>query len=245
MLDINEILARPEHNASSPHGAQMGRRNQVDGEPEKLHLQRIRFVDGDYDTGGAYWGGGRDSQPIYCAFSPEDTTNDTPIMIFVRAKDRTEAKRKVLEEVNEDGFTFADDVEANEDILVEMVQAYVTTALWSSNDNSNDQGGEPLDSNYSYDDMDPKSLANMTADCKAFIEAVRQELPFVLDEADPTDLGHDFWLTRNGHGCGFWDGDYDWLDRDGIEVGHALTRITRRFGGSDLEVGDDGKVYEI
>ena len=31
---------------------------EAQGEPEKLHLQRLRWVDGDYDTGGAYWGSG-------------------------------------------------------------------------------------------------------------------------------------------------------------------------------------------
>jgi hypothetical protein len=105
-VDINSILKRPCHSASSPYGASMGRRNQVQGSAERLHLQRVRFIDGDYDSGGAYWGGGRDSLPLWCAFSPDSTLNEEPIMIFVRARSRNEAKQAVDDCLVEDGFTF-------------------------------------------------------------------------------------------------------------------------------------------
>src|SRR5581483_9116631 len=105
--DINKILARPCNCASDGYGSSMGRRDQREGTPECLHLQRLRFVDGDYDTGGAYWGGGSKDGAIYCAFSPEDTENDVPIMVFVRARNREEAKEKVLERLHREGFTFA------------------------------------------------------------------------------------------------------------------------------------------
>lgn len=107
--DINEILARPAHHASSQYGARMGRGNQTQGEPEKLHLQRMRFVDGDYDTGGAYWGGNSRAGVMYCAFSPDDTVNNPPVRVFVRAKNRADAKEAVLDELNAeegDGWTF-------------------------------------------------------------------------------------------------------------------------------------------
>ena len=101
--DINRILAKPEYNVSSSFGAPMGRRNQCDGAAEMLHLQRIRFVDGDYDAGGAYWGGGIGTDPLWCAFSPDDTNNEEPIMIFVRAKTQADAIVAVLDEVKEGG----------------------------------------------------------------------------------------------------------------------------------------------
>ena len=95
--------------------------------------------------------------------------------------------------------------------LDRMTRHYVVTALWSSNDESTPEGGEPFDANYDGDDIEPESLARMASDCLAFRNLVAAQLPFVLDYADDTDLGHDFWLTRAGHGAGFWDGDYDWL----------------------------------
>jgi hypothetical protein len=39
-------------------------------------------------------------------------------------------------------------------------------------------------------------------------------------EADTIE--HDFFLTRNGHGAGFWDGDY--------KNGEKLTEIAKSFG---------------
>ena len=48
---------------------------------------------------------------------------------------------------------------------------------------------------------------------------------------------HDFILTRNGHGAGFWDGGWHapWGDR--------LTEIAKRFGELHCYVGDDGLIY--
>lgn len=77
-------------------GSQMGRRNVLPDDPEasvKLQLVRLWFVDDDYDQGGAYWGGGRGTEPLYCAFDEQGTR------IFVRAKHRAEAKEKVREDM--------------------------------------------------------------------------------------------------------------------------------------------------
>ena len=38
--------------------------------------------------------------------------------------------------------------------------AYIEAALWSTNDQSNEQGGEPLDKNYTIDDIDAAALAS-------------------------------------------------------------------------------------
>lgn len=104
-MNINQILALPSNRAYNQYGANMGRRDQREGTPERLHLQRLRFVGGDYDTGGAYWGGGSKAGSIYCAFSPVDTENDFPIQVFVRAISREEAMAKVLSVLGE-GFSF-------------------------------------------------------------------------------------------------------------------------------------------
>lgn len=109
-IDINQILKRPVNKGCTKYGADMGRRNQPEGEPDSpLYLQKLRFVDGDYDTGGAYWGSG---DPIWCAFSEEfaksTTTADDSLRIFVRARTREEAKKLVAEQFKEDGFSFID-----------------------------------------------------------------------------------------------------------------------------------------
>lgn len=45
------------------------------------------------------------------------------------------------------------------------------------------------------------------------------------------------WLTRNGHGTGFWD-------RGLGERGDALTKSAESFGDAVLYVGDDGRIYQ-
>ncbi len=97
MKNINQILKRPEFSGCSSYGAQMGRRNTI-GENGKLHLQHLRSVDGDYDVGGAYWGGAYD---LYCAFAPDLVENKKATCIFVRADDHEEAKEKVIEVIEQ------------------------------------------------------------------------------------------------------------------------------------------------
>lgn len=57
---------------------------------------------------------------------------------------------------------------------------------------------------------------------------------------------HDLWLTRNGHGAGFWDRRFTYgEDGDEIpELGDELTAIvTDHFPQLDAYKGDDGKAY--
>ena len=55
-----------------------------------MNLQRVKLIDGDYDLGGAYWGGG--GEPLFCAWA-----EGIEARVFVRAKDRRAAKLKVRE----------------------------------------------------------------------------------------------------------------------------------------------------
>jgi len=114
-----------------------------------------------------------------------------------------------------------------------FVSAYLEAALWSSNDNSDPEtGGEPLDQNFGIEDIAPESIEKAKADCAAF----RQQAGDLLNEIDDEQAGHDFWLTRCGHGAGFWD-------RGLGDVGEKLSDIARAFGNCDAIVGDDGNVY--
>lgn len=133
----------------------------------------------------------------------------------------------------------------NFDSLNAFTQQYMTTALWSSNDESNFGGGVPLDQNYGYDDISDETVAAMVEDCDRFLRdhAADVELAVALypQRNDSTgalgSAGHDFWLTRNGHGAGFWDGDLP------EELGDRLTRASENCGEVNLYVGDDGRVY--
>ena len=91
-MDINAKLKADT--VSSFRGAPMGRADWGLAEHREHHmvmnLQRVKLIDGDYDLGGAYWGGG--GEPLFCAW-----TEGIEARVFVRAKDRDAAKLKVNE----------------------------------------------------------------------------------------------------------------------------------------------------
>ena len=47
----------------------------------------------------------------------------------------------------------------------EMTQHYLICALWSSLDNSDEQGGNPLDENYDLQDFSPEAVERAESDC--------------------------------------------------------------------------------
>jgi len=131
--------------------------------------------------------------------------------------------------------------------LDEFTTAYLTAALWTETDETNpEQGGEPLDANYSISDIDAETLAEMVADCAKF-QADNADL--ITDENVAVETGvvscdalagHDFWLTRNGHGAGFWDGD--WKE----PAATKLTEASGIFGEYNITAtGNGGLVYKM
>lgn len=113
----------------------------------------------------------------------------------------------------------------------DFLQAYVEAMLWSTPDMDSD-GDEMLDKNYGPDDISKETAVKIKKDCAAFLEAAEDMI-----DGRYSDAGHDFWLTRNGHGAGFWDGDWD------EEVGNKLTELSEKFGEQDPYVGDAGLIY--
>lgn len=57
------------------------------------------------------------------------------------------------------------------------------------------------------------------------------------DSTDMARAGNDFWMTRNRHGAGFWDGGLP------DDLGNALTKAAKTYGEMSLYIGDDGKIY--
>ena len=116
-----------------------------------------------------------------------------------------------------------------------FTRAYVEAALWTSTDDN----GETLDKDYTTNDIALGCLALMVEDCRRFQSKNLADLSRYTDtKYTPEELGgQDFWLTRNGHGAGFWDGTLP------ESVGDRLTEAARAFGEFDLYVGDDNLIY--
>jgi hypothetical protein len=141
-----------------------------------------------------------------------------------------------------------------------FTEAYIEAALWSStaylNPDDDEDEGEPMDDNHTIDDIAPDTLAEMIADCQDFL-SIEENGHTVADLIERREgrAGHDFWLTRNGHGSGFWDGDwnppYVELDDNGKPrlfqrwptAGDYLTAISEAYGSYDLYIGDDGLIH--
>lgn len=114
-----------------------------------------------------------------------------------------------------------------------MLSAYMVAALWSSNDESDERGGEPMDNNYGIEDIAPETVEKMRADVVKFLAENAADIGDREEQA-----GHDLWMTRNGHGVGFWETP-DWPQ----EAGERLTRAAKAMGETSLYVGDDGMIY--
>jgi len=126
----------------------------------------------------------------------------------------------------------------NDDFTIGYVECALRTSVGDDD--------EPLDSTYDWSDIAPEALKSMIQDCRDFHESHGELLGDDLSKA-----GHLFWLTRNDHGAGFWDGDYDYstasIDQttnfgDG-NVGTILTDACKAYGTSDLYEGGDQKLY--
>jgi hypothetical protein len=110
----------------------------------------------------------------------------------------------------------------------DFYNGYIEALVWSSTPDGDE-----------WDDasLAPETIERAQIECAAFM--YRYECFIDAEEAqngDHSQAGHDFALTRNGHGAGFWDGDWP-------VYGDMLTKGSESFGEVDLYLGDDGLIY--
>lgn len=120
------------------------------------------------------------------------------------------------------------------DSLPDFTRGYIEALFFTEANPDNEDLADA-----SFDDLAPETIADIVKDCDAF----RTEQAALLAAAnaagrDDHSLGADFWLSRNGHGTGFWDRKE--LEKDGI--GAALHKACRHTEVSVYR-GDDGRVY--
>ena len=118
-----------------------------------------------------------------------------------------------------------------------FLEHYLTALLWSSTVET-EQDGEPIPA----DQFTPSEA--MVKRCESDCDKFRESLPDDFDEDEQcrqigdafAHLAHDFALTRNGHGAGFWDGD--WCEPWGTK----LTELAQSFGEINLYLSDDNQL---
>ena len=110
----------------------------------------------------------------------------------------------------------------NQRDIDEILKEYLVGALWSN-------------------DFDDKSISDIA---DSSIDDARKEITWFVNSAGkyidkiPNDeIGHDIWLTRNGHGTGFWDRGYS------DKKTELLKHLCKLLGTADAYIGDDDKIY--
>lgn len=120
-----------------------------------------------------------------------------------------------------------------------FINGYIECMLWSTTGTSPD--GEDLESLEGFE-LSTEAMHKAKKDCESFLFLAKQlmaKLPTWYGKGDGgiyAYAGHDFWLTRNGHGAGFWDRGLE-------DIGDRLTELSKTFGELDPYIGDDGKIY--
>jgi hypothetical protein len=116
-----------------------------------------------------------------------------------------------------------------------MIAQLIQTLLWSSTDDD----GNPLDSGNH--EASQQLRDNLEADYQQFIDSLPEGFnaeDHFTGSGDITEqLAHDYIMTRNHHGAGFWDGDW------GRETGDLLTKLAQGKPEIEAYVGDDGLIY--
>lgn len=106
-----------------------------------------------------------------------------------------------------------------------VVQAYIECMLWA--DCPEELVGQVHEAS-------PELKAQAREDVADFLDLIEWKKLDTMGWSD-IQLGHDFWLTRQHHGAGFWD--------RGLPAGEALTNAAQTYGEKYLYVGDDGLFY--
>ena len=114
--------------------------------------------------------------------------------------------------------------------LDDFVRGYVEAATWTDLivDGQEETGSEPHQ--YGPSDLAGASYTAVLIECLNFVEANEADLDEYCEHVEIVDgdspeayAGHDFYLTRAGHGVGYWD-------RRMGELGERLTEAVKRTG---------------
>jgi len=145
--------------------------------------------------------------------------------------------RKIINETIEVGA-----IKITQEDLVEILKGYLEAAIWTEEDQLNDDNSVIDDENdsdlkkFTIEDLDDNSKLQAYSDIKKFMEAAGKDaISEAIDDNGLFQLGMDIWLTRNHHGAGFFDHSY-YHESELTEAAHSLGEV-------DLYLGDDLKIY--
>jgi hypothetical protein len=125
-----------------------------------------------------------------------------------------------------DPLSIRENEEVASPAMINTINGYLEAVLWTEED---ELGPSNIESDVSFE-----AKVDTYIDIKKFKQLAGELI--AQSGLDDEQIGHDLWLTRNGHGTGFWD-------RGLGEVGDKLSDIAREMGSKYAYVGDDGLIY--
>ena len=124
----------------------------------------------------------------------------------------------------------------NSDDFNDFLDGYRECATWCGVMVEDAVTGDFYDSDlYKVSDLSDSAIVESQKDCANFFEA-NLELMQKTGNTDFSSFGHDFYLSRNGHGTGCFDRGYG-------KTGDELQDAARVYGDASLFVDNAGKLY--
>jgi hypothetical protein len=117
----------------------------------------------------------------------------------------------------------------------EILNGYIECSLWTEEEDLKHKSDKSF-ATFTLEDIDNDSKIEAYLEIKKFIkDAGDAAIEEAIEENGLHQLGVDIWFTRNGHGSGFFNYNYENED--------ALIKAGKELGSKDLYVGDDDKLY--
>jgi hypothetical protein len=119
------------------------------------------------------------------------------------------------------------------DYFAAFVEAYTLCALWASTNFDDKQERSFSDCGYSPSDLSDECREKIRKKCEDFLTTYveSRNISITWEDGDYRQAGHDFFLSSNGHGAGFFDGYW------GV-FGDYLQKSARTYNSDDFYVVD-------
>ena len=116
-------------------------------------------------------------------------------------------------------------------IAVEQaIAGYLDAIIFTESDDGEEESG--IDNGMGAIDFAPSTMNAISAELHAFVFLYQDCLQHAMQHNNKgykwENVGHDLWLTRNGHGAGFWDRELGGYD--GYDIGDSLSSACKIMG---------------
>jgi hypothetical protein len=115
-----------------------------------------------------------------------------------------------------------------------MVASYLECAEWAD---LREEDAETLEHSIA-PTWAPETIEQAVRVCRDFEKLAADALAKLPESFDAHSIGHDLWLTRNGHGAGFWD-------RGLGKLGDELSEWAHSFGSAYVYYDADTETLSI